>query len=92
VDGLVERPLVLSAGELLARALATVVADFHCVTGWSVPAVRWQGVPVSDLLLVVAFSYGYEGVKWVRRVTAVAAAGAGCWEARGYDSDARIRD
>jgi DMSO/TMAO reductase YedYZ molybdopterin-dependent catalytic subunit len=41
--------------------------------------------------LVVPFYYGYKGVKWVRRISAVAAPGTGYWEARGYDPDARIR-
>lgn len=41
--------------------------------------------------LVVPFYYGYKGVKWLRRITAVESAGTGYWEARGYDSDARIR-
>jgi DMSO/TMAO reductase YedYZ molybdopterin-dependent catalytic subunit len=42
--------------------------------------------------LVVPFYYGYKGVKWLRRITAVEQAGVGYWEARGYDADARIRD
>ena len=42
--------------------------------------------------LVVPFYYGYKGVKWLRRITAVERAGVGYWEARGYDADARIRD
>jgi len=147
VDGLVSRPLALGYDELAGRELAAVRADFHCVTGWSVPSVGWQGVPVADLLdetgvlptasavrfesadgayadfvdlaaarrdgvvlalrqhdaplsaergaparLVVPFYYGYKGVKWVRRITAVAAAGTGYWVARGYDRDARIGD
>lgn len=146
VDGLVARPQSLSVHELESRQLRTVSADFHCVSGWSVPAVSWEGVPVADLLdaagvtrragavrfesadgayvdyldlstaraggviialrlrgaalssergaparLVVPFYYGYKGVKWVRRLTAVASAGTGYWEARGYDADARIR-
>lgn len=146
VDGLVERPLSLGMDDLLAAELRRVTADFHCVSGWSVRRVRWQGVPVAALLdqaaarpearalrfesadgayvdfldlkvarntevivavrmgpaplsaergaparLVVPFYYGYKGVKWLRRITAVEAAGTGYWEARGYDSDARIR-
>ena len=120
---------------------------FHCVSGWSVSAVRWSGLPVASLLdraglranaqalrfessdgayvdflqldvarraevlvaldiggvplsaergaparLVVPFYYGYKGVKWLRRITAVERVGTGYWEARGYDADARIRD
>ena len=29
---------------------AELVRDFHCVTGWSVPGVRWRGVRVRELL------------------------------------------
>lgn len=50
LDGLVERPQSLSVDDLRARPLVAVRADFHCVSGWSVPAVRWEGVAVSDLL------------------------------------------
>ena len=147
VDGLVDRPLSLGVDELRAIGLQTVTADFHCVSGWSVSAVRWSGLPVASLLdragvranaqalrfessdgayvdfleldvarranvlvaldvggaplsaergaparLVVPFYYGYKGVKWLRRITAVERAGTGYWEARGYDADARIRD
>lgn len=146
VDGLVAEPQSLSLHDLQSRQLRTISADFRCVSGWSVAAVRWEGVPVADLLdmagvtgragavrfesadgayvdyldlptamaggviialrlqgaalspergaparLVVPFDYGYKGVKWVRRLTAVASAGTGYWEARGYDTDARIR-
>jgi DMSO/TMAO reductase YedYZ molybdopterin-dependent catalytic subunit len=147
VDGLVARPQSLRLDELASRSLTAVTADFHCVSGWSVPGARWEGVPVADLLdaagvargagavrfesadgayvdyldlttarregvvialrlhgaelsaergaparLVVPFDYGYKGVKWVRRLTVVASAGTGYWEARGYDENARIRD
>jgi len=50
LDGLVARPQSLSLDELAGRALTSVTADFHCVSGWSVPSVRWEGVPVADLL------------------------------------------
>lgn len=146
VDGLVDHPLSLSLNDLAATGTRHMTADFHCVSGWSVSGVRWQGVPVTALLdqaaiqpasralrfessdgayvdfldvevarrpeaivalgiggaplnpergaparLVVPFYYGYKGVKWLRRITAVESAGTGYWEARGYDSDARIR-
>lgn len=147
VDGLVENPLSLGLDDLSGANAIDVRADFHCVSGWSVPAVRWRGVAVGRLLemarartearalrfesadgvyvdyldlavarsngvmvasamngrpltsergaparLVIPFYYGYKGVKWLRRISAVAAAGTGYWEARGYDTDARIRD
>lgn len=50
VDGRVERPLVLSWAEFLALPQAEVVADFHCVTRWSVAAMRWEGVLARTLL------------------------------------------
>ncbi len=40
----------LSYGDL--ENLSTVLgnADFHCVTGWSVPGVKWLGIPLRDLV------------------------------------------
>ena len=66
VRGRVKRPLVLSLAELLPRA--EEVHDFHCVTGWSRERVRWEGVPLSEVLeeagllpgarWLLAFAYG----------------------------------
>ncbi len=50
VDGLVENPLELSFDELRALPRVDQTSDFHCVTGWSVPDVRWAGVRIADLL------------------------------------------
>lgn len=49
VHGEVENPLDLSYAELLALPQVDLVADVHCVTGWSVLAATWQGVRVSEL-------------------------------------------
>ena len=49
VTGLVERPLSLSWNELTALPGASQTTDFHCVTGWSVPGVHWQGVRLEEL-------------------------------------------
>jgi DMSO/TMAO reductase YedYZ molybdopterin-dependent catalytic subunit len=49
VTGLVERPLSLSWDELTALPGASQTTDFHCVTGWSVPGVHWQGVRLEEL-------------------------------------------
>jgi DMSO/TMAO reductase YedYZ molybdopterin-dependent catalytic subunit len=50
IDGLVERPQLLSYDELLALPSAEQVSDFHCVTGWTVRKVRWRGVRFRDML------------------------------------------
>jgi DMSO/TMAO reductase YedYZ molybdopterin-dependent catalytic subunit len=50
VDGLVDRPLMLSYSDLLSRPSTRLVRDFQCVTGWRVDSVHWQGVLLSALL------------------------------------------
>jgi len=50
VAGLVGEPASLSLDELKQLPRSEQVSDFHCVTGWSVPDVRWTGVRLSDLL------------------------------------------
>ena len=53
VEGLVERPTVFSAEELLELTRQTIVDDFQCVEGWSAPGQEWQGVPLAALLDIV---------------------------------------
>ncbi|MEO6469437.1 MAG: DUF2867 domain-containing protein [Acidimicrobiia bacterium] len=36
--------------ELTAIGLRDIVADFHCVTTWSVTGVTWTGVPLAEVL------------------------------------------
>jgi DMSO/TMAO reductase YedYZ molybdopterin-dependent catalytic subunit len=50
VDGLVASPLTLGFAELLALERQEQVTDFHCVEGWSVYDVPWQGVKLSRVL------------------------------------------
>jgi DMSO/TMAO reductase YedYZ molybdopterin-dependent catalytic subunit len=50
ISGLVDTPLELSYAELRALPRTETVADFHCVTGWSVSKVHWAGVRFDDLL------------------------------------------
>jgi DMSO/TMAO reductase YedYZ molybdopterin-dependent catalytic subunit len=50
VSGLVERPLALSYGEVLALPQAERTVDIHCVTGWSRLGTRFSGLPLADLL------------------------------------------
>jgi DMSO/TMAO reductase YedYZ molybdopterin-dependent catalytic subunit len=51
--GLVDRPLELSYDDLRELPQERQVSDFHCVTGWSVENVRWEGVRISELLKAV---------------------------------------
>lgn len=50
VDGMVAQPLSLSLTDIQALPQVTETRTFHCVTGWSVPGVTWQGVRIADLL------------------------------------------
>jgi DMSO/TMAO reductase YedYZ molybdopterin-dependent catalytic subunit len=50
IGGLVEHPHELTYDELRALPQVSEVADFHCVTGWTVGGVHWRGVRFKDLL------------------------------------------
>lgn len=50
VGGLVERPATYTFADLLALPRADPTADFHCVEGWSVLDVPWNGVRIGELL------------------------------------------
>ncbi|MFN8558283.1 MAG: molybdopterin-dependent oxidoreductase [Dehalococcoidia bacterium] len=50
VNGAVERPLTLSLDALQALPSVRQVSDFHCVEGWGVPDVRWEGVRLQSLI------------------------------------------
>ena len=49
VHGEVERPFVADWKQLLAMPRSEIIADVHCVTGWSVLGNTWAGVLVSHL-------------------------------------------
>ena len=65
IGGLVERPLALGYRDLLALPRAEQTTDFHCVTGWSVPGVRWAGVRFADLLAAARPLPGARAVEFV---------------------------
>jgi DMSO/TMAO reductase YedYZ molybdopterin-dependent catalytic subunit len=50
VDGLVARPLVLTAADLAAMPQAEVTDDFVCREGWCVPGLHWEGVALTTVL------------------------------------------
>jgi DMSO/TMAO reductase YedYZ molybdopterin-dependent catalytic subunit len=50
VDGMVAKTLVLAFADLFALERQDQVTDFHCVEGWSVDDVPWNGVALARLL------------------------------------------
>lgn len=50
VGGLVERPLTLNWKDFLDLPRTVQVSDFHCVTGWSVYHITWEGIRLSELM------------------------------------------
>jgi DMSO/TMAO reductase YedYZ molybdopterin-dependent catalytic subunit len=53
IGGEVAKPVELTYDELLALPAVEQVSDFHCVTGWSVPNVKWRGVQPQTLIDLV---------------------------------------
>ncbi len=50
IVGLVRQPMELTATQLERLPQRTVIEDFDCREGWVVPAQRWSGALVGDLL------------------------------------------
>jgi DMSO/TMAO reductase YedYZ molybdopterin-dependent catalytic subunit len=50
VDGMVSAPLSLRFADLIALERQDQVTDFHCVEGWSVYDVAWNGVSLARIL------------------------------------------
>ncbi|MCS7081874.1 MAG: molybdopterin-dependent oxidoreductase [Bacteroidetes bacterium] len=67
--GACDNPFELSWEAFKGLPRVEVVADFHCVTGWSKRALRWEGVPVRLILeraqpwpgAVQVMAHGLEG-------------------------------
>jgi DMSO/TMAO reductase YedYZ molybdopterin-dependent catalytic subunit len=53
VDGMVAKPLDLGFADIIGLARQDQVTDFHCVEGWSVEDVPWNGVALSRVLDLV---------------------------------------
>lgn len=45
VAGAVTEPITLALRDLRALPRREILADFHCVAGWSVTGLRWEDVP-----------------------------------------------
>ncbi|MDR3561093.1 MAG: molybdopterin-dependent oxidoreductase [Negativicutes bacterium] len=50
VEGLVERPLAYHWPEFAALPRTVQLSDFHCVEGWSVTKITYEGIPLRALL------------------------------------------
>lgn len=70
VDGLVRHPISMRWDDVVKLPRDVWVRDFHCVSGWSVYNVTWEGIRVSHLLEMAGIRpeathvkfYSYDGV------------------------------
>jgi len=53
VDGLVNHPITMTFQDLLQLPRHNQVTDFHCVEGWSVFDVPWNGLHIDSLIGLV---------------------------------------
>jgi hypothetical protein len=53
IDGLVAGPALLTFADLIRLPRRDQVTDFHCVEGWSVYDVPWNGVHLSQIFGIV---------------------------------------
>jgi len=53
ITGLVERPQTLRWSDVAALPGVQQTSDFHCVTGWSVDNVRWEGIRAKTIIDLV---------------------------------------
>jgi DMSO/TMAO reductase YedYZ molybdopterin-dependent catalytic subunit len=64
IKGAVEKPIEVPLLRLaLDYPCVDLVADFHCVTGWSIEGVTWRGTPLR-VLLEEARPLGRHGLAW----------------------------
>ena len=52
IDGLVARPITFDWNDFVRLPRRVQVSDFHCVEGWSVFNITYEGLLVSDLLKI----------------------------------------
>jgi DMSO/TMAO reductase YedYZ molybdopterin-dependent catalytic subunit len=53
IDGAVQTPLTLTLDELKKLPSVRQISDFHCVEGWGVDNVRWEGLRLQTLIEMV---------------------------------------
>jgi len=49
IFGEVEEPVILTWDDIMELEKVELVADFHCVTKWSCPDIRWTGFHVDEI-------------------------------------------
>ena len=62
IFGEVEKPVVLNWDDLTTFEAVELIADFHCVTGWSCPDVKWTGFRVQQIKSLVSPKPSVESV------------------------------
>lgn len=65
VSGLVDNPLVYHWEDFVRLPRVVQVSDFHCVEGWSVKRVTYEGIPLAQLLDAAGVGAGARFVKFV---------------------------
>ncbi|MFD1038440.1 molybdopterin-dependent oxidoreductase [Virgibacillus byunsanensis] len=50
IDGLVKKRQKYNWREFVKLKRSVQVSDFHCVTGWSVYNITWEGIPLKNIL------------------------------------------
>jgi len=53
IDGEVEKPITLSYAQLQALPVTTQISSAHCVEGWSIPDIKWEGVLFKEVVNLV---------------------------------------
>jgi len=66
VRGSVTRPLDVSLDSLAGMRRQEIVADFHCVAGWTARGLRWGGVPFRALYEELVQPVAPEGISHLR--------------------------
>ncbi|QIW23678.1 sulfite oxidase-like oxidoreductase [Sulfolobus sp. S-194] len=62
ISGLVENPIEFTYEQLLNMIDTKYTKDFHCVTGWSVADVEWEGIKLKRLAEMAKVN---NDAKWV---------------------------
>jgi sulfoxide reductase catalytic subunit YedY len=64
VFGLVDNPMTLSWGEFLEIPRKVQISNFHCITGWNVYDVTYEGILLSQLLTLAKANLDAKYVKF----------------------------